>query len=105
MKNLFTYKNNIASGLKRYGKFLLLAISLLFLSNTAWAAAPTEMWLWYCGHASNQWNEADLQSVQMQSLGNNRWSFDIDLTVNDYQFFFATSNSKSSILEKIFRSL
>lgn len=99
MKNLFTYKNNIASGLKRYGKFLLLAISLLFLSNTAWAA-PTEMWLWYCGHASNQWNEANLQPVQMQSLGNNRWSFDIDLTVNDYQFFFATSNSKSSILEK-----
>ena len=100
MKNLFTYKNNIASGLKRYGKFLLLAISLLFLSNTAWADAPSEMWVWYCGHASNQWNEANLQSERMQPLGNNRWSFDIDLTVNDYQFFFATSNSKSSILEE-----
>lgn len=99
MKNLFTYKNNIASGLKRYGKFLLLAISLLFLSNTAWAA-PTDMWLWYCGHASNQWNEENLQPVQMKPLGNNRWSYDIDLTINDYQFFFATSNSKSSILEE-----
>ena len=95
MKNLFTYKNNIASGLKRYGKFLLLAISLLFLSNTAWAG----FYLWGYDTNSPQMGNGNATVVaqEMMPTDNTNTVYKISLDGRksyDYCFFISTNDSK-----------
>ena len=99
MKNLFTYKNNIASGLKRYGKFLLLAISLLFLSNTAWAAAPTEMWLRYNIKSSgDSYEHSDMKWTQMEKISDTQWHIELTLNNSDNNFYFGTGNTYAQLI-------
>lgn len=99
MKNLFTYKNNIASGLKRYGKFLLLAISLLFVSNTAWAAAPTEMWLRYNIQSSgDSYEHSDMEWTQMEKISDTQWYIELTLNNSDNNFYFGTGNTYAQLI-------
>lgn len=99
MKNLFTYKNNIASGLKRYGKFLLLAISLLFVSNTAWAAAPTEMWLRYnIKSDKDSYEHSDMEWAQMEKISDTQWYIELTLNNSDNNFYFGTGNTYAKLI-------
>lgn len=104
MKNLFTYKNNIASGLKRYGKFLLLAISLLFVSNTAWAAAPTGDLYIKCNttNSTDDYADASYYWVTMTKVaGENKWvSEKITLNNINNNFYIGTSENDNSLFPK-----
>lgn len=95
MKNLFTYKNNIASGLKRYGKFLLLAVMFLAFNTQAWAG----FYLWgYDTNSPQQGNgNATIVAQEMIPTDNTNTVYKISLDGrkgSDYCFFISTNDSK-----------
>lgn len=95
MKNLFTYKNNIASGLKRYGKFLLLAVMFLAFNTQAWAG----FYLWgYDTNSPQKGNgNATVVAQEMIPTDNTNTVYKISLDgrkSSDYCFFISTTNSK-----------
>lgn len=103
MKNLFTYKNSIASSLKRYSKFLLLAVMFLAFNTQAWAAAPSEIYI-KCNTTTGADNYADgaFYWVELTKVdGQNKWvSPKITLNNNNNTFYLATSQSDNAIFQK-----
>ena len=103
MKNLFTYKNSIASSLKRYSKFLLLAVMFLAFNTQAWAAAPSKIYI-KCNTTTNADDYADgaFYWVELTKVdGQNKWvSPKITLNNNNNTFYLATSQSDNTIFQK-----
>ena len=97
MKNLYSYRNTIASGLKRYSKFLLLAISFFMLGSTAWAE---DLYIGFYGHSNNDFNETNLKYTKMTELDDNKWSIDITLTKSNNECFFGSSGKWASMFSK-----
>lgn len=100
MKNLYSYKNAIASGLKRYSKFLLLAISFFMLGSTAWAAAPAEMYLHQYAHDDNGFNESNLTPTKMLQLSEGKWYLELTLTKKNNEYFFGASTIFGNLLTR-----
>lgn len=100
MKNLYSYKNAIASGLKRYSKFLLLAISFLMLGSSAWAAAPAEMYLHQYAHDDNGFNESNLTPTKMLQLSEGKWYLELTLTKKNNEYFFGASTIFANLLTR-----
>lgn len=102
MKNLYSYKNAIASGLKRYSKFLLLAISFLMLGSSAWAAAPAEMYLHQYAHDDNGFNESNLTPTKMLPLplSEGKWYLELTLTKKNNEYFFGASTIFGNLLTR-----
>lgn len=100
MKNLYSYKNAIASGLKRYSKFLLLAISFFMLGSTAWAAAPSTMYLGHYAHDDNGFTENDLTYTQMNPLSDGKWYLELTLTKKNNEYFFGSSTTFNNLLNQ-----
>ena len=101
MKNLYSYKNAIASGLKRYSKFLLLAISFFMLGSSAWAAAPEKMYLAHYEHSDNQFNESNLEYTEMTKIdGEDRWYLELTLTEKNNEYFFGASTIFGNLLTR-----
>lgn len=102
MKNLYSYKNAIASGLKRYSKFLLLAISFFMLGSSAWAAAPAEMYLHQYEHDDNGFNESNLTPTKMLPLplSEGKWYLELTLTKKNNEYFFGASTIFGNLLTR-----
>lgn len=100
MKNLYSYKNAIASGLKRYSKFLLLAISFFMLGFSAWAAAPAEMYLHQYAHDDNGFNESNLTPTKMLQLSEGKWYLELTLTKKNNEYFFGASTIFGNLLTR-----
>lgn len=98
MKNLYSYKNAIASGLRRCSKFLLLAISFFMLSSSALA---TDLYLGYCEHERGTgFEQGDLRYIPMTVLSENRWSIDLTLTKSNNECFFGSAGDFSSMFSQ-----
>lgn len=100
MKNLYSYKNAIASGLKRYSKFLLLAISFFMLGSTAWAAAPSTMYLGHYAHDDNGFTQNDLTYTEMDPLSDGKWYLELTLTKKNNEYFFGSSTTFNNLLNQ-----
>ena len=105
MKNFYSYKHAIASGLKRYSKFLLLAISFFMLGSSAWAAAPTEMWIRYYQSEGNQLpsdiNSNDFHWMELTSIGDNKWkSGVITLNTKNLNLFYGSGESTNKLFSQ-----
>ena len=101
MKNLYSYKNAIASGLKRYSKFLLLAISFFMLGSSAWAAAPAGDLYMKCNTTTSDDNfaDSDFYWVTMKRVvGEDKWvSDELTLENNNNNFFVGTSENDNDL--------
>lgn len=101
MKNLYSYKNAIASGLKRYSKFLLLAISFFMLGSTAWAAAPAGDLYMKCNTTTNDDNFADSDFYWLtmeRVVGEDKWvSEEFTLENINNNFFVGTSKNDNDL--------
>lgn len=100
MKNLYSYKNAIASGLKRYSKFLLLAISFFMLGSSAWAAAPSTMYLGHYAHDDNGFTQNDLTYTQMDPLSDGKWYLELTLKKKNNEYFFGSSTTFNNLLNQ-----
>ena len=95
MKNLFTYTNSLAGSLKRYSKFLLLAVMFLAFNTQAWAG----FYLWgYDTNSPQKGNgNATVVAQEMIPTDNTNTTYRISLDgrkSSDYCFFISTTDSK-----------
>ena len=95
MKNLFTYTNSLAGSLKRYSKFLLLAVMFLAFNTQAWAG----FYLWgYDTYSPQKGNgNATVVAQEMIPTDNTNTTYRISLDgrkSSDYCFFISTTDSK-----------
>lgn len=101
MKNLFTYKNSIASSLKRYSKFLLLAVMFLAFNTQAWAAAPAGLYM-KCNTTTDveDYSSTDYKWENMHKVAAGKWEITVTLENQKNNFFVGTNKTASGLFTK-----
>lgn len=98
MKNLFTYTNSLAGSLKRYSKFLLLAVMFLAFNTQAWAAAPVGLYM-KCNTTTDveDYNSTDFKWVTMNKVVAGKWEITVTLENQKNNFFVGTNKAASGL--------